>query len=85
MDICLLILKKMENIGLYFLGMVVTIVAIVLIDTVDSLNGVNNSFDKKEDIITVTVLVLCSWLSLFIIALFLTIKFVKKIRKNIKR
>lgn len=75
----------MENIGLYFLGMVVTIVAIVLIDTVDSLNGVNNSFDKKEDIITVTVLVLCSWLSLFIIALFLTIKFVKKIRKNIKR
>lgn len=75
----------MENIGLYFLGMVVTIVAIVLIDTVDSLNGVNNSFDKKEDIITVTVLVLCSWLSLFIIALFLTINFVKKIRKNIKR
>lgn len=75
----------MENIGLYFLGMVVTIVAIVLIDTVDSLNGVNNSFDKKEDIITVTVLVLCSWLSLFIIALFLTIKFAKKIRKNIKR
>lgn len=75
----------MENIGLYFLGMVVTIVAIVLIDTVDSLYGVNNSFDKKEDIITVTVLVLCSWLSLFIIALFLTIKFVKKIRKNIKR
>lgn len=75
----------MENIDLYFLGMVATIVAIVLIDTVDSLNGVNNSFDKKEDIITVTVLVLCSWLSLFIIALFLTIKFVKKIRKNIKR
>lgn len=75
----------MENIDLYFLGMVVTIVAIVLIDTVDSLNGVNNSFDKKEDIITVTVLVLCSWLSLFIIALFLTINFVKKIRKNIKR
>lgn len=75
----------MENVDLYFLGMVVTIVAIVLIDTVDSLNGVNNSFDKKEDIITVTVLVLCSWLSLFIIALFLTIKFVKKIRKNIKR
>ena len=72
----------MDNIGLYFLGMVVTIVAIVLIDTVDSLNGVNNSFDKKEDIITVTVLVLCSWLSLFIIALFLTIKFAKKISKN---
>lgn len=75
----------MENVDLYFLGMVVTIVAIVLIDTVDSLNGVNNSFDKKEDIITVTVLVLCSWLSLFIIALFLTINFAKKIRKNIKR
>lgn len=73
----------MENIDLYFLGMVVTIVAIVLIDTVDSLNGVNNSFDKKEDIITVTVLVLCSWLSLFIIALILTIKFAKKISKNI--
>lgn len=72
----------MENIGLYFLGMVVTIVTIVLIDTVDSLNGVNNSFDKKEDIITVIVLVLCSWLSLFIIALFLTIKFAKKISKN---
>lgn len=75
----------MENIGLYFLGMVVTIVAIALIDIVDSLNGVNNSFDKKEDIITVIVLVLCSWLSLFIIALFLTINFAKKIRKNIKR
>lgn len=75
----------MENVDLYFLGMVVTIVAIVLIDTVDSLNGVNNSFDKKEDIIAVIVLVLCSWLSLFIIALFLTINFVKKIRKNIKR
>ena len=73
----------MDNIGLYFLGMVVTIVAIVLIDTVDSLNGVNNSFDKKEDIITVTVLVLCSWLSLFIIALILTISFAKKISKNI--
>ena len=72
----------MDNIGLYFLGMVVTIVAIVLIDTVDSLNGVNNSFDKKEDIITVTVLVLCSWLSLFIIALILTISFAKKISKN---
>ena len=75
----------MENISLYFLGMIVTIVAIALIDIVDSLNGVNNSFDKKEDIITVTVLVLCSWLSLFIIALFLTIRFVKKISKNIKR
>lgn len=73
----------MENISLYFLGMIVTIVAIALIDIVDSLNGVNNSFDKKEDIITVTVLVLCSWLSLFIIALILTIKFVKKISKNI--
>lgn len=73
----------MENIDLYFLGMVVTIVAIALIDIVDSLNGVNNSFDKKEDIITVTVLVLCSWLSLFIIALILTIKFAKKISKNI--
>ncbi len=75
----------MENIDLYFLGMVVTIIAIALIDIVDSLNGVNNSFDKKEDIITVTVLVLCSWLSLFIIALILTISFAKKIRKNIKR
>lgn len=73
----------MENIDLYFLGMVVTIIAIALIDIVDSLNGVNNSFDKKEDIITVTVLVLCSWLSLFIIALILTIKFAKKISKNI--
>lgn len=73
----------MENIDLYFLGMVVTIITIALIDIVDSLNGVNNSFDKKEDIITVTVLVLCSWLSLFIIALILTIKFAKKISKNI--
>ena len=73
----------MENIDLYFLGMVVTIIAIALIDIADSLNGVNNSFDKKEDIITVTVLVLCSWLSLFIIALILTIKFAKKISKNI--
>jgi hypothetical protein len=73
----------MENIDLYFLGMVVTIVAIALIDIVDSLNGVNNSFDKKEDIITVIVLVLCSWLSLFIIALILTISFAKKISKNI--
>lgn len=73
----------MENIDLYFLGMVVTIVAIALIDIVDSLNGVNNSFDKKEDIITVTVLVLCSWLSLVIIALIMTISFAKKISKNI--
>lgn len=73
----------MENIDLYFLGMVVTIVAIALIDIADSLNGVNNSFDKKEDIITVIVLVLCSWLSLFIIALILTISFAKKISKNI--
>lgn len=73
----------MENVDIYFLGMLVTIIAIALIDIVDSLNGVNNSFDKKEDIITVTVLVLCSWLSLFIIALILTIKFSKKISKNI--
>lgn len=73
----------MENIDLYFLGMVVTIIAIALIDIVDSLNGVNNSFDKKEDIITVTVLVLCSWLSLIIITLIMTISFAKKISKNI--
>lgn len=59
----------MENIDLYFLGMLVAIVSIALIDIVDSLNGVSNSFDKKEDLITVTVLVLCSWLSLVIIAL----------------
>lgn len=73
----------MENIDLYFLGMLVAIVAIALIDIVDSLNGVSNSFDKKEDLITVTVLVLCSWLSLVIIALIMTISFAKKISKNI--
>lgn len=73
----------MENVDIYFLGMLVTIIAIALIDIVDSLNGVNNSFDKKEDIITVTVLVLCSWLSLVIIALIMTISFAKKISKNI--
>ena len=73
----------MENVDLYFLGMLVIIIAIALLDIVDSLNGVNNSFDKKEDVITVTVLVLCSWLSLFIIALILTISFAKKISKNI--
>lgn len=73
----------MENIDLYFLGMLVTIVVIAVIDIVDSLNGVSNSFDKKEDLITVTVLVLCSWLSLVIIALIMTISFAKKISKNI--
>lgn len=73
----------MENIDLYFLGMLVAIVSIALIDIVDSLNGVSNSFDKKEDLITVTVLVLCSWLSLVIIALIMTISFAKKISKNI--
>ena len=73
----------MENIDLYFLGMLVTIIAIAIIDIVDSFNGVNNSFDKKEDLITVTVLVLCSWLSLVIIALIMTISFAKKISKNI--
>ncbi len=73
----------MENIDLYFLGMLVAIIAIALIDIVDSLNGVSNSFDKKEDLITVTVLVLCSWLSLVIIALIMTISFAKKISKNI--
>lgn len=72
----------MENIDLYFLGMLVAIVDIALIDIVDSLNGVSNSFDKKEDLITVTVLVLCSWLSLVIIALIMTISFAKKISKN---
>lgn len=73
----------MENIDLYFLGMLVAIIAIALIDIVDSLNGVSNSFDKKEDLITVTVLVLCSWLSLVIITLIMTISFAKKISKNI--
>lgn len=73
----------MENIDLYFLGMLVAIIAIALIDIVDSLNGVSNSFDKKEDLITVTVLVLCSWLSLVIIALIMTISFAMKISKNI--
>lgn len=73
----------MENIDLYFLGMLVAIIAIALIDIVDSLNGVSNSFDKKEDLITVTVLVLCSWLSLVITALIMTISFAKKISKNI--
>lgn len=61
----------LENIitteNIYVLGVLFSLIVILVIDIADRKSGIINKFDKPEDIITITLLLLSSWLSVFII------------------
>ena len=51
----------MEMLDIYFLGMIVSLVVVYIIDAIDTSKGYNNKFDKNKDVIILSLILLLSW------------------------
>lgn len=69
----------MESLDIYFLGTLVALLVIAIIDMVDKSKGYNNKYDKNEDVIVMSLLIASSWFSLVVVGLI--ILFSDKIKK----